>query len=228
MVNIGYTRVSTNTQTVETQIALLKKKDPEMIVFTDIDISGTIPAMNRPGFKKFYDAVKYHKEIGDLTDIYVYDISRLGRDWDDSVKTMIELESFLGDGRGIIVASDMEGSLFNSFYKAELKPMRRLVYGIAAYVAELERKNTAQRTRDRLQSIREQIKKTGYYKTKSGKIIQSLGRSELTIDWDLVDKLRMDGLSYMDIAIRLKINYGSLMTLKSLRKKREEEHVAKK
>ncbi len=36
------------------------------------------------------------------------------------------------------------------------------------------------------------------------------------------------GLSYMDIAIRLKINYGSLMTLKSLRKKREEEHVAKK
>ncbi|MCG9784174.1 recombinase family protein [Vibrio brasiliensis] len=73
MAIIAYYRVSTGEQTIESQ-----RNESNGRVFdreySDVGVSGTVPALERPQFKSMFDYVREGDEL------WVYDVDRLGRD----------------------------------------------------------------------------------------------------------------------------------------------------
>lgn len=122
---VGYARVSTDEQIIETQIHLLKEAgcDP---VFSDAGESGA--KTSRPELDKALSAL----EAGDT--LVVWRLDRLGR----SLRHLVELNEDLA-ARGVAFESLME-KLDTS------TAMGRFVFHILAAVAELERQIIRERT----------------------------------------------------------------------------------
>lgn len=122
---IGYARVSTDEQIIETQIHLLKEAGCEL-VFADQGESGA--KIQRPQLDMALDSL----EEGDT--LVVYRLDRLGR----SLRHLVELNEELTK-RGVAFESLME-KLDTS------TAMGRFVFHILAAVAELERQIIRERT----------------------------------------------------------------------------------
>ena len=151
MANVAYFRVSTNDQSVESQrTALGGNFDKE---FSDIGISGSIPAKNRVGFAAL---LEYIRE-GDA--LHVYSIDRLGRDAIDiqmTIRLVISKGVFLHvHGLGIIGSGVGE-----------------LITAVLAQVADMEKKRIIERCSAGRSAARKSLEETG--KTHKGK--SSLGR----------------------------------------------------
>jgi len=135
---VAYSRTSTDLQTTEQQISAIKEYAAKMGMeilewFSDPDVSGAIPALEREGFKKLLEYV----EQNEVSTIVVYAIDRLGRSFMDIFKTLSEL-----DKRGITVVS-----VRDSFLQTLDPNIRRLVLAVLAWASEYEVKLTRERVR---------------------------------------------------------------------------------
>ncbi|MEI7434472.1 MAG: recombinase family protein [Methanomicrobiales archaeon] len=179
---IGYVRVSTTEQNTDNQKNILIKEGvAEDCIFTDNGVSGTVPALKRPGFKKLMNFIEIHPEVKCLC---VYELSRLGRTTYETISIIQVLEE-----KGICVwsLSPNEG-----FTRSEDKAMRQLMTMILSWVAERERANLVERTKAGLDRAKAEGKK--------------LGRPRNDIDWQKVEAWRKDGLSWVQIAGKLKLS----------------------
>ncbi|HDR9057187.1 TPA: recombinase family protein [Burkholderia vietnamiensis] len=151
MARIAYYRVSTRDQSVESQRAALG--GPFDKEFSDNGVSGTVAAMERPGFKACAD---YLRE-GDT--LHVYAVDRLGRDSIDVQTTVRDLRA-----KGVIV--DVHG----------LGPIAgdagELVLTLLAQLAQMERNRIIARTDAGRETAKQALAATG--RTHRGKA--SLGR----------------------------------------------------
>jgi len=151
MARIAYYRVSTRDQSLESQRAALG--GPFDKEFSDNGVSGTVAAMERPGFKACAD---YLRE-GDT--LHVYAVDRLGRDSIDVQTTVRDLRA-----KGVIV--DVHG----------LGPIAgdagELVLTLLAQLAQMERNRIIARTDAGRETAKQALAATG--RTHRGKA--SLGR----------------------------------------------------
>jgi len=193
---IGYTRVSTKDQDPENQIRLLQSSGiPPDYVFVDKGISGTIPAENRPGFQR---AMKYISEHpNEVKYLYVFELSRLGRNFFETVSLLERLEK-----QGIMVWSL---SPAEAFIRSSDAGIRQLLIALLLWVAQRERENLIERTKAGIDRARSE-----------GKLI---GRPRADIDFERVKILRIEGKPWEDIANE--IGYP-VMTLYRARKRRGE------
>lgn len=193
---IGYTRVSTRDQEPENQIRLIKMQGiPEDFIFVDRGISGTIPAEKRPGFKRAMTYIDEHP--GDVKYMYIYEISRLGRNMMETAGIIEKLERM-----GILV---WPLSPNESFLRQEDRSIRQLLIMLMAWVAQRERENVVERTKAGLDRARAE-----------GHI---LGRPRANIDFDKLRLMRAEGKSWNKISEE--IGYP-VMTIFRARKRRGE------
>lgn len=176
MSRIAYYRVSTGDQTIDAQrTALGGGFDKE---FSDVGISGAIPAASRPGFA---DLLSYVRD-GDR--IHVYALDRLGRDALDVQATVRHL---LNMG----VTLDVQG----------LGPIGRgvgeLIVAVLAQIADMERNRIKERCDRGRQAAREALDATG--KTHRGKA--SLGRPKAA-DAAEVAKWRRDNQASISMTMK--------------------------
>lgn len=148
---IGYFRVSTRDQSIESQrLALGGGFSKE---FTDEGVSGAVLAANRPGFA---DLVKFVRE-GDT--VFVSAVDRLGR---DAIDVQTTVRTFLDKG----VSVDVKGLGVIG------RGVGELIVAVLAQVANMERVKISERCDAGRAAARVSLAATG--RTHKGKI--SLGR----------------------------------------------------
>lgn len=161
MSRIAYYRVSTGDQAIDAQrLALAGGFDRE---FSDVGVSGTIPAANRPGFAALLGYVRE----GDT--IYVYALDRLGRDALDVQATVRRLLDM-----GVTLDVQGLGSIGRG--------VGELIVAVLAQIADMERSRIKERCDKGRQAAREALNATG--KTHHGKT--SLGRPKAADAADVV------------------------------------------
>lgn len=172
---IGYARKSKEKQNLATQIQLLVKYGVLIDdIYSDTE-SGATMADTRPGF------IELKKRIasGNVTELVVSEISRIGRDSKDSMLNMLEFEKL-----GIKITSLAE----NEKYISDLPLEAQLTMTAAMCMgADIERKHISERTKWAMKQI-----KDGLRPTKSGKPI---GRPIVNIDFNKVNVLVGKGIS---------------------------------
>ncbi|MDB4986025.1 MAG: hypothetical protein JWN04_1203 [Myxococcaceae bacterium] len=139
----GYARVSTDEQSVGLQVdALTRVGVAGERIYQDEGVSGSTPAMERPGFSALLGVL----QPGDT--LHCYSISRVGRSTLDVLALLEVLE-----GRGITFRSCTE--------PISTDKVGKLVLTILAAVAEMERAQLIERTRDGLAAARARGSKIG-------------------------------------------------------------------
>jgi len=124
---IGYTRVSTSDQHTENHKTQVEERYRVDDWYTDEAVSGSVRALDRPGFSKL------HEYVRDGDTVVVPAIDRLGRDTVDVLTTVEALQA-----KGVTVISHREGfDLGTSIGKAMLTML--------SAVGELEWNNIKER-----------------------------------------------------------------------------------
>lgn len=150
---IAYYRVSSSDQTIESQRQALGASFDEE--FHDQGVSGSVPALNRPGFARLFEYVRK----GDV--LHVYSIDRLGRDALDVQATVRALLL-----KGVALEVHGLGSIS--------KGAGELVLAVLAQIADMERLKIIERTSLGRARAKVLLDTTG--KTQNGKI--RMGRPE--------------------------------------------------
>lgn len=152
--------------------------------FEDVGVSGAVPPWERPEFKKMLAELSK-----DPKPIITYELSRLGRSFYETFRTIQELENL---GAPLITISPKESFLQN------LDPqIRKLIIAILAWTAERERELLRQRTKEGMKRAKLEGK--------------HIGRPKVKINMKKVEELRSKGVSYKDIARILGVNYYTLL-----------------
>jgi len=139
---LGYARVSIPEEKIENQIQAIeefcKAINLELIkVFQDIGVSGSKPALERPGFKQLMEAAK----LLDIKTIVIYDLTRLGRDLFDLIETYRKL---LSEGFNVLFVKHPE---LNAKPDSPIgESLRKALLTILGVVADLERAFIRERT----------------------------------------------------------------------------------
>jgi len=159
-VYIGYVRVSRSEENPENQVQAIRRfvgEDKEVKIFMDVGVSGVIPAKKRKGFKELLAYIhQIRKERGEEEEIrlYVYEISRLGRDMLDTVMMIKKLEEELS----VRVYSVSEKE---QFLNTQEESVRKLIISFFAWMAEREVELTRQRIYEGMERARREGKKIG-------------------------------------------------------------------
>jgi DNA invertase Pin-like site-specific DNA recombinase len=186
MVYIGYARVSTDGQHTDNQCTeLLKYVDRERI-FVDT-VSGKTEARSRPGYSKLFQYVKGNP--GTVSRLYVYEISRIGRTYADSIRSILDLEDL-----GIEVFSLSPAEAFLN--TCSDKGMRRIMLTFMITMAERERDLLSERTKQGLVAA----KARGVH----------VGRPFRDIDLEAVKVKREQGMTVAEIASEMGIHVNTL------------------
>jgi putative DNA-invertase from lambdoid prophage Rac len=149
--SIAYFRVSTTEQSIESQRQMLG--GPFEMEFSDIGVSGSIPAAERPGFAELLAYIRK----GDV--LHVAAVDRLGRDALDVQATVRALIN-----KGVAIEVLGLGRIGSG--------AGELILAVLAQVADMERKRIADRTAAGRETARRLLAETG--RTQHGKT--SLGR----------------------------------------------------
>jgi DNA invertase Pin-like site-specific DNA recombinase len=150
-VKLGYARVSTDEQDTDNQVKeLVKEGIPLGNIYKDDGISGKVDPKKRPEFKKVYNRILK----GEVEELYVFEISRLGRTSVDSIPMFIEIEK-LGTKVKLVSPNERWLTDFNE------PGMRTFLVSMLAWFAELERKNISERTKLGLKKAKADGKKLG-------------------------------------------------------------------
>jgi putative DNA-invertase from lambdoid prophage Rac len=192
MIKIGYVRVSREDQNVENQINLLVAEGlPRDSIFVD-RISGISPVEDREGYAAMMRVIK-NRTSEDIITLYVFEISRLGRSFLETLNTVRTLEV---SGVRVWSLSPAE-----SWSRIEDKKLRDLMLSIFSWVADRERENLIERTKLGLARARAEGK--------------HLGRPERVIPWKRVKELQEKDISLAAISRILDIPYTTLYRHKS-------------
>jgi putative DNA-invertase from lambdoid prophage Rac len=149
--SIAYFRVSTVEQSIESQRQMLD--GPFDQEFTDVGVSGSVPASERPGFSELLAYIRK----GDV--LHVAAVDRLGRDALDVQATVRALIN-----KGVAIEVLGLGRIGSG--------AGELILAVLAQVADMERKRIVDRTAAGRETAKRLLEATG--KTQHGKT--SLGR----------------------------------------------------
>lgn len=199
-----YIRVSTPNQKTERQL----RNEGEL--FIDI-CSGSIPFMKRPGAVKMIQAI----EKGEVTSIQVNAVDRLGRNMTDILNT---LKHFTDNGIDIHI----ENIGLHTMVNGKPNSTAQLVIAILGHIAEMERENLKERTKDGIAVARASGKYVPKGRTRGSKqgVVIYMKRYGQVIDF-AKDKI-LAGKSLNKIAQELnevdglKINRATLTKLKNI------------
>ncbi len=187
--------MSTKEQNEATQVQqLVAQGVPREQIFVDTAMSGTTNAADRPGFRSLCAYISAPEHV--ITTLYVFEISRIGRSFIDTLSEVRRLE----EEYGVMVWSLSQ----KEEWTRQTEPsIRNLMLAIFSWVAERERENLRERT------------KAGVARARSeGKHV---GRPFREINWRKVEELREKGLSYSSISRVMDIPYSTLVKAKARR-----------
>ena len=187
--NIGYVRTSTDRQDADNQILMIKDKGvPPELIFIDEGVSGITDPHKRQGFKAM---MRYLDENpGMIERVYVFEVSRLGRKFMETLQIIEHLEK----QKGVMIISL---SPAETWFQIEDKGLRDgVILPILSWVASKEIENLKARINAGLDRARREGK--------------TLGRPRREIDWKQVDLYRERKLSWSAIAKVLDISEGTL------------------
>lgn len=184
MVKCGYVRVSREDQHPENQIEFLEREGvPRENIFVD-KLSGMIDMNDRPGYSEL---LTFLHDKDDVI-LYVFEISRIGRSFIDTLHSIQMLER---SGVRVWSLSPAE-----SWSRIEDRKLRDLMLSIFAWVADRERESLIERT------------KLGIVRAKSeGK---TLGRPERKLPVSKIKEYREKGIPIAAISRILDIPYSTL------------------
>jgi putative DNA-invertase from lambdoid prophage Rac len=149
MIKCGYVRVSREDQNPENQIELLEREGiPRENIFVD-KISGVSDARDRPGYS---DLLSFLSDKPEAV-LYVFEISRIGRSFLDTLQTINLLERA---GTRVWSLSPTE-----SWSRIEDRKLRDLMLSIFSWVADRERESLIERTKLGLERARAEGKRLG-------------------------------------------------------------------
>jgi DNA invertase Pin-like site-specific DNA recombinase len=184
----GYSRVSTEEQTILNQTMAIRKWADEheyqvIEFFEDSATSGKIPATKRKAFQELLELIR----SAQIDAVLVYELSRVGRTFWDTLDAIKAIEEYAP----LVSCSPRE-----SFLQNTETSVRRLMIGILTWVAEREREMLVQRTKDGLARARA-----------SGKTI---GRPQKRLDKDHLIKLLAVATPKAKIARSLGVSKATL------------------
>ncbi len=183
--SIAYFRVSTVEQSIESQRQMLG--GPFDQEFTDVGVSGSVPAADRPGFAELLAYIRK----GDV--LHVAAVDRLGR---DALDVQATVRALINKG----VAIDVLGLGRIGAGAGEL------VLAVLAQVADMERKRIVERTAAGRETAKRLLAETG--KTQHG--ATSLGRPKVA-DASAVRRWRTEnGASIAQTAEKFEISTASV------------------
>jgi DNA invertase Pin-like site-specific DNA recombinase len=188
---IGYLRVSTDQQTVQNQqlvISDFAAKNGYTVIdwYADEGVSGKVPATERAAFLSLLDFIKNNPGIDA---VLVYEVSRLGRTFYDTIDVIRTIEHKLGVP--IIACSAKEW-----FLQTADKMTRQITLSMYSIFAERERDLIAERTKDGMARARAQGKR--------------IGRPEKPIDRENLTKLLLKDVPRGQMAKILGISKATL------------------
>lgn len=185
---LGYARTSTSKQEIDNQIIALKDAGvlPENIYYDDA-VSGSTNAKNRKQFKKVFDMI----QSGEVSKLYVFELSRIGRSSGDTIRLFIEIEQF---GTQIVSLSPKES--WTEFSNDYMNGIRNIFISMFAWFAEIEKKCLSERTKLGQDRAR-----------REGKII---GRPEREPDRKEYNKYKNQGLKPAQIARVMQVPTSTL------------------
>lgn len=167
---IAYARTSQDSQDMARQIKQLSEAGiPEQLIFRDQGVSGGKSPDSRPGYKQLMS----HLNTGEVTELYVTDISRLGR---DAKGTLQEIWRLQDAGIKVVSLNKLDEFVLNA--QPELQP---LLTSAVTLGADLQRKKIKEDTKAGLARAREQGKQ--------------IGRPRVEIDWKQIEFWKKKGLS---------------------------------
>lgn len=198
MVTYGYVRVSTVEQNEARQLATMRELGVERKnVFVD-KASGK--DTNRPQYQELRSII----QSGDL--IYMDDLDRLGRSYDDVIDEWKYITRKVG--ADIVITSNAE--LFDSRRFKSMGDIGKLLedqfLSMLAYVAEQERKKNKRRQREGI----EIAKAKGKFKGRKTKLVKG---GEEEVRRNAIIKDYQDGVSIADIRKTYKVGTGTIYRL---------------
>jgi len=203
--------VSRTDENPENQMRAIRRfigEDKEIRFFVDIGVSGAIPAKRRKGFAemlKFIHEIRRQNENEEIN-LYVYEISRIGRDMFDTVTMIRKFEKELNVR--VFSVSEKE-----QFLNTQEETVRNLILSIFAWVAERERELIRQRTIEGIRRAAAQGKHIGRPSVElSDRQIKRIKRY-LALGISVSDIAKLMGMNYKTL-------YGNLRKLGLLNKRR--------
>lgn len=145
---ILYARVSTDKQSVDRQIESENNYD---VVIKDKGISGSIPFFDRPHSDKLVE----YLESGEVEQLDVHSIDRLGRNLKDILITIEKIHSY-----DVSIYIISQGLLTLDKQTGEINPTTKLILSVMGSVSEMERN-----------LIRERIKHSLRVKKSKGELV---------------------------------------------------------
>jgi len=164
---VSYLRISTEKQEIEVQKKAIeefaKQRMFDVVYFVDEAVSGSIKAFERPGFRQMLLFLENNPHI---KDIIVFELSRLGRDYDD-LKEILYYISSRGYRLWIVTLSTwnelMESikSVENPLVKLLYKLLADIFVSVMAFTVNQERVLISLRTKAGLEKLKKEGKKLG-------------------------------------------------------------------
>jgi putative DNA-invertase from lambdoid prophage Rac len=190
---VGYARVSTDEQISKNQVDKLRESGIT-IIFCDEGISGKRLALERPEYREM---IKYLEQHPDIKTIAVYELSRLGRNMQDSINTVLNLEK---SGYNI-------WSLTEEWTHTIDTNTRPLLIAFFSWMNEQELIRLSKRTKAGLDRARAQ-----------GKI---LGRPVKELDRETVTTLQNEGKSWKEISSIFRVDESTLFRYRQKWKRKD-------
>lgn len=153
---VAYLRVSTDEQTVLNQKIQIQgfaasRGYSVLAWYEDEAISGKVPPMQRKAFGEMVEFLTSQGK-GAVDAVFVYELSRLGRRFFETLEAIKIIDTY----SILLPCSPKE-----EFLQSTEKSIRELMMAILSWVAQRERENLVQRTKDGLERARLQGKQIG-------------------------------------------------------------------
>ena len=174
---IAYARTSQDTQDLNRQLKQLKEVGiPDHLIFCDQGVSGAKDPEQRSGYKQMRALI----DTGEVQEIYVTDLSRLGR---DAKGTLQEIWRLQDAGIKVISLNRLDEFVLNA--QPELQP---LLTSAVTLGADLQRKKIQEDTKAGLARARAQGKQ--------------IGRKRVEVDWERIGHWMKKGpVSYTHLTL---------------------------
>jgi DNA invertase Pin-like site-specific DNA recombinase len=150
LTSAGYVRVSTDEQDPDSQIMKLRDAGiSQDMIFMDVGISGNREPGDRPGYKRLLKML----DAGGVSDLYVTELSRLGRNTITTLEEMIRLNK-----AGVTIHSLSPNEKVIEESREEFRP---LIISALQLAADLERQHISERTKAGMEAAKARGAKAG-------------------------------------------------------------------